>query len=66
MGCHRIRANKERIGPELYLPRIITNLPNLKNISGSNYSMAIEEAGAVVFLRKVTEGGSSESYGIEV
>lgn len=29
--------------------------------------MAIEEAGDnIVFLRKVTEGGSSESYGIEV
>jgi len=62
-------ANKERIGARTLFATHYHELTELeKNINGiKNYSMAIEEAGDnIVFLRKVTEGGSSESYGIEV
>ncbi len=54
---------------KLYLQHIIMNLLGLedKEEGIKNYSIAVKEKGEdIIFLRKIVEGGTDESYGIHV
>ncbi len=62
-------ADKERCGAKTLFATHYHELINLeKEVQGvKNYSIAVKEKGEdIIFLRKIVEGGTDESYGIHV
>lgn len=62
-------ANKEKCGAKTLFATHYHELTDLENkIEGvKNYSIAVKEKGEdIIFLRKIVEGGTDESYGIHV
>ena len=62
-------ANKEKCGAKTLFATHYHELTELENkIEGvKNYSIAVKEKGEdIIFLRKIVEGGTDESYGIHV
>ena len=62
-------ANKEKVGCKTLFATHYHELIDLENkIDGiKNYSVAVKEKGEdIIFLRKIVEGGTDESYGIHV
>ena len=62
-------ANKEKCGAKTLFATHYHELTELENkIEGvKNYSIAVKEKGEdIIFLRKIIEGGTDESYGIHV
>ena len=62
-------ANKEKCGAKTLFATHYHELTDLENkIEGvKNYSIAVKEKGEdIIFLRKIEEGGTDESYGIHV
>lgn len=62
-------ANKEKCGAKTLFATHYHELTDLENkIEGvKNYSIAVKEKGDdIIFLRKIVEGGTDESYGVHV